>query len=165
VAAEHGSDLDLGPRQTAPGRLLDPAAVALVAEGRELAGEGAGQRAAELAVDAAVLEAAQATGDVLPGQIEVGLGLEGRVVRCYTGGMESEPEPTTKRFTVFLTHEEDGWSVVCPAFEGCFSCGATREEALANIREAIELCIETEPMVRWLREHPAAEVETVELCA
>ena len=35
--------------------------------------------------------------------------------------------------------EEDGGYVVrCPALPGCVSQGETREEALANIREAIE---------------------------
>ena len=39
---------------------------------------------------------------------------------------------------------EDGWLVVeCPVIPGCISQGKTREEALANIREAIELCIES----------------------
>ncbi|MFZ5768531.1 MAG: type II toxin-antitoxin system HicB family antitoxin [Bacillota bacterium] len=38
--------------------------------------------------------------------------------------------------------ERGGYVVVCPAFEGCYSQGETVEEALANIREAIELCLE-----------------------
>ncbi|NDJ79135.1 MAG: type II toxin-antitoxin system HicB family antitoxin [Chloroflexi bacterium] len=35
-----------------------------------------------------------------------------------------------------------GYSVTVPSLPGCFSEGATREEALANIREAIQLHIE-----------------------
>lgn len=39
--------------------------------------------------------------------------------------------------------DEDGWWVVsCPSLPGCISQGETREEALANIREAIDLYIE-----------------------
>jgi predicted RNase H-like HicB family nuclease len=39
---------------------------------------------------------------------------------------------------------EDGWIVIeCPSLPGCLSQGRTREEALANIREAIELSLET----------------------
>lgn len=40
---------------------------------------------------------------------------------------------------VILTADEDGGFVIeCPALPGCFSQGETPEEALANIREAIE---------------------------
>ena len=34
------------------------------------------------------------------------------------------------------------WIVECPAIPGCVSQGDTKEEALANIREAIALCLE-----------------------
>ena len=34
------------------------------------------------------------------------------------------------------------WVVECPSIPGCVSQGDTKEEALANIREAIELCLE-----------------------
>lgn len=46
-------------------------------------------------------------------------------------------------FKVLLEPDEDGgYVVVCPSLEGCYSQGDTVEEALANIREAIELCLE-----------------------
>ncbi|MDP6156715.1 MAG: type II toxin-antitoxin system HicB family antitoxin [Candidatus Thermoplasmatota archaeon] len=38
--------------------------------------------------------------------------------------------------------ENGGYIVTCPSFTGCYSQGDTIEEALANIREAILLCIE-----------------------
>ena len=39
---------------------------------------------------------------------------------------------------------EDGWIVVeCPLIPGCISQGKTHDEALANIREAIEGHLET----------------------
>jgi predicted RNase H-like HicB family nuclease len=45
---------------------------------------------------------------------------------------------------VILLPGEDGWLVAeCPVLPGCISQGRTREEALANIREAIELCLES----------------------
>lgn len=46
-------------------------------------------------------------------------------------------------FPVILQEESDGgYFVINPAFEGCYSQGNTMEEALANIREATELCLE-----------------------
>lgn len=51
------------------------------------------------------------------------------------------------KYTVILQAEADpqfeGYlNAMVPALPGCFSYGATREEALANIREAIELYLE-----------------------
>jgi antitoxin HicB len=47
------------------------------------------------------------------------------------------------RFTIILAPEvEGGYSVICPAIPGCVSQGNSLEEALANIREAILLCLE-----------------------
>jgi predicted RNase H-like HicB family nuclease len=44
---------------------------------------------------------------------------------------------------VFLYPDESGWWVVeCPSLPGCVSQGRTKEEALTNIREAIEGYIE-----------------------
>ena len=38
--------------------------------------------------------------------------------------------------------EEGGYTVYVPALPGCISEGDTKDEALANIREAIELYLE-----------------------
>ena len=47
------------------------------------------------------------------------------------------------KMTVTIDRDEDGiWIVECPAIPGCVSQGDTKEEALANIREAIALCLE-----------------------
>ena len=47
---------------------------------------------------------------------------------------------TPKRFTVILEHEaEGGFSVYVPGLPGCASQGETEQEALTNIREAIEV--------------------------
>ena len=44
---------------------------------------------------------------------------------------------------VTLERDEDGiWVVECPSIPGCVSQGRTKSEALANVREAIELCLE-----------------------
>ena len=45
---------------------------------------------------------------------------------------------------VLIHPGEDGyWVVECPSLPGCISQGKTKEEALANIKEAIELYIES----------------------
>ncbi len=47
------------------------------------------------------------------------------------------------KFMTVLERDEDGvWIAQCPAIPGCVSQGVTREEALANIREAIAACLE-----------------------
>ena len=43
---------------------------------------------------------------------------------------------------VFEPSEEGGYTVFVPALPGCISEGETREEARANIREAITLWLE-----------------------
>ena len=40
-------------------------------------------------------------------------------------------------YRVTLFQSDEGWAVSCPDLPGCHSQGATREEALENIREAI----------------------------
>ena len=47
------------------------------------------------------------------------------------------------KYTVVLERESDGGFVVSvPVLPGCISQGNSREEALANIREAVELYVE-----------------------
>lgn len=50
---------------------------------------------------------------------------------------------------------EGGYSVIVPALPGCISEGDTKDEALANIREAIELYLE--PVDDELSVGPEAE--------
>ena len=46
--------------------------------------------------------------------------------------------------------DEDGYYIVsCPLFKGCHTYGKTIEEALENIREVIELCLEEERV--WMK--------------
>jgi predicted RNase H-like HicB family nuclease len=47
------------------------------------------------------------------------------------------------RFTVTIDRDETGmWVAECPAIPGCVSQGRTKPEAIENVREAIELCLE-----------------------
>lgn len=53
--------------------------------------------------------------------------------------MESRRYSNEMKFTVTFEQDEDGFIVVsCPALPGCHSQGRTREEAIANIKEAIQ---------------------------
>lgn len=52
--------------------------------------------------------------------------------------------------------DEGGYTVIVPALPGCISEGDTREDALENIREAIQLYLE--PIEDDLRFAPDAEV-------
>lgn len=42
------------------------------------------------------------------------------------------------KYRIVLKQTEEGYSVWCPGLPGCWSQGESEEEALANIREAIE---------------------------
>ena len=47
------------------------------------------------------------------------------------------------KIVVTIDRDEDGvWVAECPSIPGCVSQGDTKDEALANVKEAIELCIE-----------------------
>ncbi len=48
--------------------------------------------------------------------------------------------------------EDGGYNISCPALLGCHSQGDTTEEALENIKEAIEGCLEV------LSQSPTTEV-------
>ena len=48
------------------------------------------------------------------------------------------------RYTVILEREEDGgYHASCPVLKGCHTQGDTLDEAVANIREAIEAYLES----------------------
>jgi predicted RNase H-like HicB family nuclease len=47
------------------------------------------------------------------------------------------------KLNVTLERDETGMVVAeCPSIPGCISQGKTEEEALGNIREAIQVCLE-----------------------
>jgi predicted RNase H-like HicB family nuclease len=46
-------------------------------------------------------------------------------------------EAMTSRYTVVLHPGEEGFAVSCPGLPGCWSQGATEEESLENIQDAI----------------------------
>jgi predicted RNase H-like HicB family nuclease len=48
------------------------------------------------------------------------------------------------KFRVALYPSEEGYSVCVPSLPGCWSQGATEEEALANIADAIQEYLQAE---------------------
>ena len=42
------------------------------------------------------------------------------------------------KYKVVLQHSEEGYSVSVPGLPGCWSQGVTEEEAIENIRDAIQ---------------------------
>ena len=48
-----------------------------------------------------------------------------------------------RKATVLIERDEHGYYAWCPELKGCQSQGATIDEATANIKEAIELYLET----------------------
>ena len=67
------------------------------------------------------------------------------------------------KFIVTIDRDEDGvWVVECPSIPGCVSQGATRDEALNNVKDAIRACL----LVRSERGMPlTVETREVEVMA
>jgi predicted RNase H-like HicB family nuclease len=61
-------------------------------------------------------------------------------------------------YRIRLLETDEGWSVRCFDLTGCHSQGGSRDEALLNIREAIQLWLEVEA-----EEAGVKTVETLEL--
>jgi predicted RNase H-like HicB family nuclease len=56
----------------------------------------------------------------------------------------------TLKLPVIIKLGEDGYFVAeIPVLPGCFSQGKTKEEALANIKEAAQLCLECQKEEGW----------------
>lgn len=50
---------------------------------------------------------------------------------------------TTRRFQVIIERDEDGFFIAdVPALQGCHAQGGTIEEAIENIQEVIQICID-----------------------
>ena len=67
------------------------------------------------------------------------------------------------KFLVTIDRDEDGvWITECPSIPGCVSQGNNKDEALRNIEEAIQLCLE----VRAERGLPLTiEIRQIEVAA
>ena len=65
--------------------------------------------------------------------------------RSPLGRASRYTEAMARKASVIVEKDEHGFYVWCPELKGCQSQGDTLEEALANIKEAIELYVETLP--------------------
>jgi predicted RNase H-like HicB family nuclease len=82
--------------------------------------------------------------------------------RVYHGGRTKYVKKI--RLPVILTTGEDGYIVASvPVIPGCISQGRTIEEALANIKEAADLCLEGRNEEGWdvPEEVRVAEIEVL----
>ena len=70
-----------------------------------------------------------------------------------------------KRYDIVLEHAGDNWGAYVPDLPGCVATGASKEEAEALIREAIELHIEGMAEDRLPILEPSSLVEYVEVDA
>jgi predicted RNase H-like HicB family nuclease len=63
--------------------------------------------------------------------------------------MNKHKEQIAKKlhFPIMIEIDEDGYFIVsCPVFKGCHSYGETIDEAIENIKEVIEMCLEEQEM-------------------
>ena len=60
-------------------------------------------------------------------------------------------------YRVVLQASEEGFAVSCPGLPGCWSQGATEEEALQNIRDAIREYLDV--VAELTKGHDVREVE------
>ena len=64
------------------------------------------------------------------------------------------------KYKIALKHSEEGYSVSVPGLPGCWSQGATEEEALSNIQDAIHEYIKAREEL--LRDSIVREVEIMD---
>jgi predicted RNase H-like HicB family nuclease len=64
-----------------------------------------------------------------------------------------------RQFPIIIEKDEAGFYIVeCPLFKGCYSQGKTLDEALKNIREVIELCLEEKENQEILKSYKQKEL-------
>ena len=67
------------------------------------------------------------------------------------------------KYKILLQQSEEGFSVSCPGLPGCWSQGATEQEAIENIRDAIQEYLAA--IAESLKDADVREIEvSVEAC-
>ena len=70
------------------------------------------------------------------------------------------------KYPVVLIESDEGYAIGCPAIPGCWSQGATREEALVNIQDAIRKVLEVKQELecqQWQDEGLRVETISIDL--
>ena len=63
-------------------------------------------------------------------------------ILCFLVQMCYHYEMNNYRFPIIIEQDADGYFVRCPELQGCYSQGATYEEAMVHIKDAIKLHIQ-----------------------
>jgi len=66
-------------------------------------------------------------------------------LKTSIAGIEGKGFQMARKASVIIEKDEHGFYAWCPALKGCQSQGDSLEEAISNIKEAIELDLETLP--------------------
>jgi predicted RNase H-like HicB family nuclease len=69
-------------------------------------------------------------------------------------------------YRVLLVETDEGFAVGCPALPGCWTQGATREEALENIRDAIQEVLDAKlelEVEQWRQDGLRVETASVDV--
>ena len=65
----------------------------------------------------------------------------------------------SRKLPLVIEKDSDGFYVAeCPVFEGCYSQGATIDEAVKNIREVISLILEEKDEQKILKDYSPQEI-------
>jgi predicted RNase H-like HicB family nuclease len=48
----------------------------------------------------------------------------------------------TYRFSVYVTRDVDGWAACCPEFPDCRARGLSYEDAIANLKDLVQVLVE-----------------------
>ena len=65
---------------------------------------------------------------------------------------------------IVVEKDEDGFYVVeCTLFRGCYSQGKTLDEAIKNVKEAIDICLEEKENKALLKDYNPKEISFLTL--
>ena len=82
-------------------------------------------------------EAGQQKGRPVPSGLQ-------EIPTVYQAGRQLDASPMAKlHLPIIIEMDEDGYYIVsCPLYKGCHSYGETIDDALANIKEVVEMCLD-----------------------